>query len=343
MPQVKNARVLFSSIPEGYPIPGETTVYDTTQTIDLETVPLNGGILLKTLVLSIDPYFRVIMQNVEHPAAFKIGAPLSGFGIAVVLRSENPSVTAGQHVYGFNIAHQEYVVIPQLGGLQIMEKHPNLPWSAYLGAAGMPGQTAYIGWKEFANAKAGEIAFVSAGAGAVGSMVIQLAKQAGLKVIASAGSEEKVKFMKSMGADVAFNYKTTDTRGVLAKEGPIDIYWDNVGGDILDAALEFAAPHGRFLLCGAISGYNTGHQSPKNFHLINANALHVHGIVMAHLPVMQYLPEFYATIPGKLANGELKYAEEVTRGLDKVGEVILAVQRGTNKAKAIVLVAEESE
>ncbi|KAJ7859225.1 hypothetical protein B0H13DRAFT_2672351 [Mycena leptocephala] len=107
--------------------------------------------------------------------------------------------------------------------------------------------------------------------------------------------------------------------GCFAKEGPVDIYWDNVGGDILDSALEFVAPHGRFLHCGAISGYNTGHQSPKNFHLINANALHVHGIVMAHLPVMQYLPEFNATIPKKLASGEIKYAEEVTRGLEKVG------------------------
>ncbi|KAJ7820955.1 hypothetical protein B0H13DRAFT_1660687 [Mycena leptocephala] len=229
----------------GYPVPGETTVYDTTQNIDLETVSLNGGILLKTLVLSIDPYFRIIMQNSRLPVSPSQTQPgsgsshsLSGFGIAVMLRSESPSVTAGQHVYGVNTAHQEYAIIPELGGLQIMEKHPNLPWSVYLGAAGMPGQTAYIGWKEFANAKAGEVAFVSAGAG---EMVIQLAKQAGLKVIASAGSEEKVQFMKSMGAGVVFNYKTTATREVLAKEGPIDIYWDNVGGDILDAELSWSS------------------------------------------------------------------------------------------------------
>ncbi|KAJ7816989.1 hypothetical protein B0H13DRAFT_2459161 [Mycena leptocephala] len=113
--------------------------------------------------------------------------------------------------------------------------------------------------------------------------------------------------------------------GCFAKEGPVDIYWDNVSGDILDSALEFVAPHGQFLHCGAISGYNTGHQSPKarvippNFHPINANALHVRGIVMAHLPVMQYLPGFNVTIPKKLASGEIKYAEEVTRGLEKVG------------------------
>ncbi|KAF7333731.1 NAD(P)-binding protein [Mycena venus] len=345
MSPITNARVLFNSVPDGalflpshtvhpfyaplcsgYPVPGETTVYDTSQTIDLETAPLNGGFLLKTLVLSVDPYFRVIMRKTEGNANMTLLSQhsysahrCSGFGIAVVLRSENPDVGVGKHVYGFTIAHQEYSVVPALGALQIMEKHPNLPWSAYLGAAGMPGQTAYIGWKEFVNPKAGEVVFVTTGAGAVGSMVIQLAKQAGLKVIASAGSEEKVKFMQSIGADVAFNYKTTDTRAVLAKEGPIDIYWDNVGGEILDAALEFSAVHARFLQCGAISEYNSGLQAPKNFHLIGERALHIHGVIMAHLPLAKYLPEFYATIPAKLASGELKYAEERTYGLEKMG------------------------
>ncbi|KAJ7364782.1 hypothetical protein DFH08DRAFT_920974 [Mycena albidolilacea] len=342
MAPIRNARVLFNSIPDGYPVPGETTVYDTTETIDLENVALNGGFLLKTLVLSVDPYFRALMRG-AHPASFKIGAPLYGFGIAVVLRSENPDVAVGEHVYGFMIAHQEYAVVPALGMLQIMDKLPNLPWSVYLGAAGLAGQTAYIAWKEYANAKAGEVVFVTTGAGGVGSMVIQLAKQSGLKVIASAGTEEKVKFMQSLGADVAFNYKTTDTRTVLGKEGPIDVYWDNVGGDVLEAALENAAPHARFLQCGAISGYNTaaGHQPLKNFHLVGAKSLHIHGFTGAHLPMMKYLGEFYATVPAKLASGELKYKEEVTHGLEKMGEVILAVQSGTSKAKAVVVVAEE--
>ncbi|KAJ6611910.1 hypothetical protein B0H10DRAFT_1808458 [Mycena sp. CBHHK59/15] len=344
MPAIQNGRVLFNSVPEGYPIPGETTVYDTTQTIDPETVPLNGGFLIKTLVLSVDPYFRVLMQHAEkepNSAAFQVGAPLAGFGIAVVLRSDTPRCRCGK-VY-LRLHHtSEYTVVPDLRGLQIMEKHPDLPWTAYVGAAGMPGKsTAYMGWKEFADAKPGEVAFVTTGAG-TGTipMVIQLAKHAGLKVIASAGSDEKVAFMRSLGADVAFNYKTTDTRAVLAKEGPIDIYWDNVGGDILDAALEFAAVHARFLECGAISGYNTGPQAVKNFHLIGRKALHVHGIAMTHFPVAEYAAEFYATVPAALASGEIKYAEEVTQGLERVGEVILAVQRGTNRAKAVVVVTE---
>ncbi|KAJ7830754.1 alcohol dehydrogenase [Mycena olivaceomarginata] len=312
MAPIPNARVLFNSIPESYPVPGETTVYDTTQTLDLETVPLNGGFLVKTLVLSVDPYFRGRMAPAEKKSyipSFQIGAPLDGFGIS-----------------------QEYTVFPDLGALQIIEKHPGLPWTVYLGAAGMPGGTAFVGWKEHADAKQGEVAFVTAGAGNIQSwletrnrLVIQLAKESGLKVIASAGSEEKVEFMKSIGADVAFNYKTTDTRAVL--------FWDNVGGDTLDAAIEFAAFNGRFIECGSISGYNTGHSAIKNWNLINPKCLHIHGILIFTL-FPKYAEEFYATIPAKLASGEFKYTEDV-------GDVILAVQKGTNKAKAVVVVAEE--
>ncbi|KAJ6550056.1 hypothetical protein B0H19DRAFT_1160303 [Mycena capillaripes] len=336
MAPIQNARILFNSVPENFPIPGETTVYDTTQSIDLETAPLNGGFLIKTLVLSVDPYFRGRMRKPEK-------ASYSGFGVGVVLRSENPTVEVGKYVYGPAMLHQEYVVLPELGAFRILDKHPDLPWTAYVGAAGMPGQTAYAGWKEYSDAKPGEVAFVTTGAGKRPerrSMVIQLAKQAGMKVIASAGSEEKVEFMKSLGADIAFNYKTTDTRAVLAKEGPINVFWDNVGGDIVDAAIENAASNARFLECGSISGYNTGQQAIKNWSQIVGKTLHIHGILVFPL-LPKYWADFYATIPPKLASGELKYAEEITTGLDKVGDVILAVQKGTNKAKAVVIVAEE--
>ncbi|KAJ7120596.1 hypothetical protein C8R43DRAFT_1090904 [Mycena crocata] len=321
MAPIQNGRVIFDSIPESYPIPGETTVYDTSGTIDLETVPLNGGFLVKTLVLSVDPYLRGRMRSPEKKSIY-------GFGISVVLRSETAGVEVGNHIYGHTTNFQEYAVISDLGVLQVIEKHPDLPWTAYVGAAGMPGKTAYMGWKAYSDAKAGEVAFVTAGAGPVGSyvMVIQLAKQAGMKVIASAGSEEKVKFMQSIGAHVAFNYKTTSTREVLEKEGPVDVYWDNVGGESLEAAIDFAAINARFLECGMISGYNTGPKPLANFNLVVGKCLHIHGIL---------------TIPPKIASGELKYAEEITKGLDKAGDVILAVQKGTNKAKAVILVADE--
>ncbi|KAJ7206293.1 hypothetical protein GGX14DRAFT_522436 [Mycena pura] len=342
MAPVTNARVLFSAIPKGYPIPGETTVYDTTQTIDLENVPLNGGILIKVLILSVDPYMRGRLRAPEvksYSPPFTLGEPMAGGGIGVVLRSELAGVAAGAHVRG-SLPHQQYVVAPGLTMLEVLERDPRLPWSVYIGVAGMPGETSYMGWREYSRAKQGEVAFVTAGAGPVGSMVIQIAKQDGLKVIASAGSEEKVAFMKKIGADVAFNYKTTDTRAVLEKEGPVDVYWDNVGGDTLDAAMQFASNHARFIECGQISGYNTGPQPMKNPTLIVSKSLSINGFIVGNL-YPKYKAEFAAEVVPRLARGEYKFTEDVTRGLDRLGDALLAVLKGENTGKAVVVVAEE--
>ncbi|KAJ7262921.1 hypothetical protein C8J57DRAFT_1513161 [Mycena rebaudengoi] len=322
MAPIQNARVIFGAVPKDFPIPGETTIYDTTETIDLDTVPLEGGILIKALVLAVDPFLRGLMiePGTDHYAAgYEIGKSIWGFGVGVIVRSEEPAYAPGKRVYGFPIQFQEYSVIakPAAIGLRILERHSQLPWTVYL------GKTAYMAWKEFSNAKTGETAFITTGAGPVGSLVIQLAKQAGMKVIASAGSEEKVEFMKEIGADVAFNY-----------------IGDNVGGDILDAALEHAAIKARFLECGMISGYNTGPQGIKNLGQLIGKSISMHGVFVFHLQP-KYDEEFYATVPEKIVSGEIKYREEVSRGLDKVGNVMLDVQKGTNKAKAVIIVANE--
>ncbi|KAG5734297.1 Zinc-type alcohol dehydrogenase-like protein PB24D3.08c, partial [Termitomyces sp. T112] len=157
--------------------------------------------------------------------------------------------------------------------------------------------------------------------------------------IASAGSDEKVAFMKSIGADVAFNYKTMKTVEVLEKEGPVDVYWDNVGGETLDAALMAANVNARFIVCGMISGYNTGGQPVKNLMQVIAKCITLQGFSV-HILETKYGTEFYEIIPKRLGSGELKYTEELTDGLDKVGEVILRVQKGENKAKAVVKVAD---
>ncbi|KAJ7265809.1 hypothetical protein C8J57DRAFT_1470151 [Mycena rebaudengoi] len=320
-----NARVLFISVPADYPIPGETTVYDTSETVDIETHPLNGGFLVKTLILSVDPYMRGRMRAPEKKSyvdGFKVGEPIYGFGVGVVVRSENNDVKTGKYVYGSAFPHQEYFVLADMSGFIFLEKNPALPWTVFVGAAGMPGKTAYAGWKEFSRAKKvsyplltlhisedvinvlqGETAFVTTGAGPVGAMVIQLAKRDGLKVIASAGSDEKVIFMRDIGADVAFNYKTTDTKDVLARDGPIDVYWDNVGGDVLDAALEHAAIYARFLECGMISGYNTGQQGIKNLNLTYQNHLPSPESMSSGKPSLGNFPGFsvisdpYSVIP----------------------------------------------
>jgi len=342
MAPVTNAQVIFNSVPSGFPEPGKTTVYDTSEKIDLETSHLNGGALLKMLVFSIDPYLRGRMREPakkSYSAPFTLGKPLDSHGVGVVLRSEISGVKAGDHIYGL-FPHKQYNIVSSLKGLRILDNKFNLPWSVYIGVAGMPGKTAYMAWKEYSRAKKGEVVFVTAGGGPVGSLVIQIAQQDGLKVIASAGSEDKVKFMKDIGADVAFNYKTTKTADVLEKEGPIDVYWDNVGGETLEAALDAASSGARFIECGMIAGYNTGGAPVKNIAQIVGKSITMQGFIVGNIAA-KYEDEFYDFIPAKIANGEIKYSEHIYEGLESVGDAMLAVQKGTNTGKAVVHVADD--
>ncbi|KAF9456064.1 hypothetical protein BDZ94DRAFT_1285900 [Collybia nuda] len=293
-------------------------------------VPLNGGLVLKTLVLSIELFMRGMMCAPETSAYPVSGAVtlIIGMGIGVVVRSENADINVGDYLYG-GLTHEEYSVINSLDWLRVIKRDHGLPWSVYLGAAGMPGMTAYMAWKEYSKAKKGDVAFVTTGGG---KLVIQLAKIDGMKVIASAGSNEKVKFMKDIGADIAFNYKTTSTEEILKKEGPINIYWDNVGGEILDLALKYASVGAQFIVKSLAQKFN--------LFLAVAKSISIQGFVVTRLEE-KYLTEFYANIPPKIASGEIKYSEEIVKGLEGVGEALLSVQKGTNKGKVVVLVADE--
>ncbi|KAF9030648.1 alcohol dehydrogenase [Panaeolus papilionaceus] len=343
MSPITNARIIFNDIPEGFPVIGKTVLYDTTQQIDLESTPLDGGFLVKTLELSIDPYMRGRMRDPKEESyapPFIIGQPLNGFGLGVVIRSENPDVSVGDHVYGFDTDHSQYFVRKNLQGLEKIDNKHNIPWSNYVGVLGMAGKTAFYAWNEFSHAKSGETVFVSGGAGPVGSFVIQLAKAQGLKVIASAGSTDKVAFLKEIGTDVAFNYKTENTLEVLKREGGIDIFWDNVGGSTLEAALEGAKLNGRFIECGMISTYNSTDGAPvKNLHHIFSKSLTLSGFIVARLE-SKWGSKFREEIPPKVASGEIKFREQVYNGLDQVPLAILEVQQGRNTAKAVVHVAD---
>ncbi|KAG8699408.1 hypothetical protein FRC08_005326, partial [Ceratobasidium sp. 394] len=189
--------------------------------------------------------------------------------------------------------------------------------------------------------KAGETIYVSTGAGPVGSTVAQLTKAAGLKVIASAGSDDKVEYLKSIGVDVAFNYKRTKISDVLTKEGPIDIYWDNVGGESLDAAIDACKDFARIVVCGAISAYNR--ETPygiKNASQILTKRLTIQGFIQYELEAQVGKPQvFYDRLMPLVASGKLKWNEQVYEGLEKAGDAILDVQKGDNIAKPIVKVA----
>ncbi|KAH9832047.1 NAD-P-binding protein [Rhodofomes roseus] len=349
MAPVRNARAIFNAIPapNAFPEPGKTTVYDDSQTIDPDTVPLNGGFLVKTLVLSIDPFMRGRMRDPSiksYAPPFFVGQPLNNYAVARVLRSEHPAIKAGDHVYG-HLPFQEYVVLSDPAELgrdifRVLENKEGLPWSAYLGVCGMPGQTAHHAWNEYSHAKPGETVFVTAAAGPVGATVVQLAKAEGLKVIASAGSDEKVAFVKSLGADVAFNYKTNDTKAMLEREGGIDIYWDNVGGPTLDAALGAAHRHARFIECGMISAYNSEPYMLKNVQLIVTREFKLSGFIVLSLH-NKYLGRFYDEIPQMVASGQIKYTEDRSLGLEAAGEAIVSVQKGTNTGKKVMVVSDD--
>ncbi|TFL04470.1 alcohol dehydrogenase [Pterulicium gracile] len=338
-----NGRHLLKNYPSGYPIPGTTTIYDTSERLDLDTVPLNGGVLAKLVVLSIDPYLRNTIKG-NAPGSVQLGQPLTGFGIVKVIRSEVPAHSTGDYLSVNGLYHQEYSIFTkdQLSSAELLKADNRLPLSVHLGAAGPTGLTAFAGWKEFAKVKKGDTVFVSTAAGAVGSLVVQLAKLESLKVIGSAGSDEKVKFLKELGVDVAFNYKTTDLRDVLKKEGPIDLYWDNVGGDTLDAALENASTGARVIICGSISSYNHAATSAgvKNLLHLTSKEINLYGLSYFAL-APKYDAEFKKTVIPKLADGTFKYLEDRKFGLDQAPQAMLDVQNGGNTGKSVIILSDD--
>ncbi|ESK94047.1 hypothetical protein Moror_12792 [Moniliophthora roreri MCA 2997] len=324
-----------------YPEPGKTTVYDDKQTLDIDNVPLNGSILVKTLLLSVDPYMRGKMRNCKiqyYSEPYILGEPIYGLGIGKVLRSEHAEYKPGDYVYGM-INFEEYAIPKRI--INKVTLRPGLSLPVYLSPLGMMGKTAYYGWREYSQAKKGEVAFVSGGAGPVGSFVIQLAKLDGMKVIASAGTDDKVKECKEVGADVAFNYKTIDTSEILRQEGPLNVYWDNVGGPTLDTALGATAHHARIIVCGMVSEYNNQDGTHlKNLWAIYGRSLHIHGFLAFDL-APKWDAAFWKEVPPLVASGKLRHREDITKGLENSGEAILEVQKGINFGKKIVLVAEE--
>ncbi|KAF9027541.1 NAD(P)-binding protein [Hymenopellis radicata] len=341
---VPNRCVLFHEVPTGYPIPGRTTIYDTSTTIDLENVALSpGGILVKVICLSLDPYMRSRMREPSVPGyvpPFTLHEPISGHGVGLVLRTRNPRFPEGAHVRGF-MDFAEYCVLQgdsfSMQSLILLNNDIQLPWSLYVGILGMPGRTALFGWKEYVRPQVGEVVFVTTGAG---DLVIQLAKRDGMKVVASAGTDDKVQYMKELGADVAFNYKSTSTKDILERHGPINVYWDHVGGEVLDLALEYAAESASFVECGMITAYNSKDPYPfKNMFNIISRNIQMNGF-LARTLLVKHDEEFLKTIPKMVAQGELKYREDITSGLAQADSALLELLTGRNTGKSVVMVDE---
>ncbi|KAI0315715.1 alcohol dehydrogenase [Amylostereum chailletii] len=288
---------------------------------------------------------RARMREAHIPSyspAFEIGQPLNSHGVGVVIRSETPDIKPGDHLYGPGFPHQEYFVAKDPKAYQKITNEIGVPWSLYVGVLGMPGQTAWFAWNEFSKASKGQTVFVSTVAGAVGSFVAQLAKINGLKVIGSSGSDEKVEYARSLGVDVAFNYKKESTEEILKREGPIDVYWDNVGGETLDLAMKYAANGARFIECGMASLYNKESKAYtyENTFAIISKQISVNGFLVWHL-APKWAESYYREVPLLIKEGKLKFEEDRSYGLESVGEGFLQISTGENKGKKVIIVAED--
>jgi len=351
MAPVRNAAVIFSELPTGYPEPGKHIKYVTDRTIDIDTVDTKGGLVTKNLVVSIDPYMRGRMRAPEkksYSPPFELGKPLDNFFVGKVVKSDNANYKVGQLVYGFG-GYEEYTVhskaqAEKLRILTAQELKLGLPLTTWVGAAGMPGQTAFYGLYHIGEPKKGDTIFITGASGAVGQIVGQLAKREGLIVIGSAGSDDKVNWLKSeLSFDHAFNYKTADPKVELAKFNALNIYFDNVGGDQLEAALDAADNHARFIECGMISQYNVPDaHGVRNLSQIVGKRLKLQGfIILDKAGDATFQKEFYSKVPQWIANGELKVKEDVTKGLEHAAEALVGIFHGKNFGKAVIQIADE--
>jgi NADPH-dependent curcumin reductase CurA len=296
------------------------------------------------LVMSVDPYMRGRMRaGKSYAAAWEVGETMKGGAVGRVISSRSPDVPEGALV--LTDAGWRDVAVLAADQVRVLPELPGIPPSYYLGVLGMPGLTAWAGLFRVAGFQSGDAVFVSGAAGAVGSLVGQFARLRGAsRVVGSAGSPEKVRWLtEELGFDAAFDYHDGPVADLLAAAAPegTDVYFDNVGGDHLEAAVGALRLHGRAAICGSISGYNavTPSPGPRNLSLLVANRLTLRGFLVGDHTDLR--PEFLDTVSGWLASGELVVRETAREGLDDAVPAFLDLLRGGNTGKMIVRLADD--
>jgi NADPH-dependent curcumin reductase CurA len=320
---------------------------DDFQLVKVNVPDLKGGeFLVRNIWMSVDPYMRGRMREIRsYISPFQIGKPLEGGCIGQIIKSNNNRFKIGDYVLG-NLGWREYW-ISDGSGSDIMKIDPNMaPIQWYLGILGLTGLTAYVGLFKIAQLvdNSNSTVFVSAAAGAVGSVACQIAKIKGCRVIGSAGSQEKVKWLLDQARiDHAFNYKEVGENNISAElrkfcPDGIDVYFDNVGGKHLEAAIDNMKTFGRIVLCGMISQYNLSSTptGPYNLFLAVPNRLKLQGfIVRDHYDM---LDEFYADMSKWIGEGKIKWRETVFEGIENAPKAFLALFKGENIGKMLVRV-----
>ncbi|GLJ32593.1 hypothetical protein SUGI_0655780 [Cryptomeria japonica] len=314
--EVINKQVIFKDFVTGMPEESDMSLKYNKLTLQLSDV--SQDVLVKNLYLSCDPYMRFRMaNNVPNSAPFMPGSVITGFGIS-----------------------KHYTRRHQLEKI----KYTDVPLSYYLGVLGMPGLAAYVGFYEVSSPKKGESVYISAAAGAVGQLVGQFAKLLGCYVVGSAGTQQKVDLLKDrFGFDEAFNYKEeSDLNATLKRYLPngIDIYFENVGGDILESVLENMNVHGRIAVCGMISQYNLEEgKGIKNLRQLIYKRIKMEGF--CEPDYLHMYPEFVEKVRGYLKEGKIVYIEDTADGLENAPSAFVGLFHGKNIGKQIVHICDE--
>ncbi|HEY7074381.1 MAG TPA: NADP-dependent oxidoreductase [Solirubrobacteraceae bacterium] len=299
--------------------------------------PAAGELVVRNAFMSVDPYMRGRMDDRRsYVPPFRLGEPLSGGAVGEVVASRAPGLAAGDAVL-HDLGWREYARLPAAGARKVDTSAA--PPSAYLGVLGMPGFTAYVGLLDVAALRDGDVVFVSAAAGAVGSLAGQIAKLRGHTVIGSAGSPEKVAHVRDeLGFDVAFDYHYAPVFGQLRRAAPdgIDVYFDNVGGDHLEAAIGALRRGGRVALCGAISNYNTPAATGiRNLGLAIGKRLQLRGFIVSDHADRR--PAFEQEVGAWVREGRVKFRETIVDGgVDAAPQAFIDLLRGANVGKMVV-------
>ncbi|MFI6694221.1 NADP-dependent oxidoreductase [Streptomyces sp. NPDC050433] len=320
--------------PHGWPEPADFALREAPV-----TEPGEGRILVRNKHFSVDPYMRGRMNDVKsYTPPYRLDSPMDGAAVGEVIASNAEGFAVGDQVL-HGLGWREYAEVPARYATKVDASLA--PLSAYLGVLGMTGLTAYAGLFETASFKEGDAVFVSGAAGAVGSQVGQLARIKGAsRVIGSAGSDDKVKLLKEeYGFDAAFNYKSGGSIKEQLKEAApdgIDVYFDNVGGEHLEAAISSFNLHGRATICGMISQYNSTEATPapRNLAMVIGKRLRLQGMLVTDHMALQ--PQFVKDVAGWLASGELKYRETFVEGIENGYDAFVGLLRGENTGKMVV-------
>ncbi len=313
----------------------------TADNFELATVELpapgDGEVQVKNLWMTVDPYMRGRMNDVKsYSPPFPLGKAMDGGAIGEVTASNSPALKVGDLVQSGFGWREGFTT----GADKVQKLDPRgLPPQTFLGAAGMPGLTAYAGLLRVAALKDGDVVFVSGAAGAVGSMVAQIAKAKGHTVIGSAGGAEKVAFLKQIGVDHVIDYKAEpNLNAALAAAAPngIDVYFDNVGGAHLEAALNAANPFARFAICGMISIYNATRPEPgpSNLAQLIGKNIRMEGFIVSHH--FDMMPTYIDELSGWVKDGKVTWKETVFEGIEKAPEAFLGLFSGENLGKMLV-------